>query len=76
VLKSSDEKAVRLVLAPLNLKLFALVCSVPHAFGLGGYRQSFDLTTLMDFIPSANALSNVSSFTREMIGPAYYNLKF
>lgn len=40
------------------------------------YRQSFNRTTLMDFIPSANALSNVSSFTREMIGRAYYNLKF
>lgn len=40
------------------------------------YRQSFGRTTVMDFIPSAEAVRNVSLFVREMMGRAYYNLKF
>ena len=40
------------------------------------YRQSFDRLTFMDFIPSSRALDDVSIFVREMIGRAYYYIKF
>jgi uncharacterized SAM-binding protein YcdF (DUF218 family) len=32
--------------------------------------------TFMSFLPSANALSGTSFFVREMIGRAYYDLKY
>ena len=40
------------------------------------FQNSKSKTTMMDFIPSAGALSNTSHFVREMIGRFYYNLKY
>ena len=40
------------------------------------FQNSKSKTTMMDFIPSAGALSNTSHFVREMIGRLYYNLKY
>jgi uncharacterized SAM-binding protein YcdF (DUF218 family) len=39
------------------------------------YRQRFDRITVMDFIPSAEALDDLSLVLREMIGRAYYALR-
>jgi uncharacterized SAM-binding protein YcdF (DUF218 family) len=39
------------------------------------YRQNFDRITAMDFIPSAEALDDMSLFVRELIGRAYYALR-
>ena len=39
------------------------------------YRQGFDTVTVMDFIPSAGALNNMSLFVREMIVRTYYALR-
>ena len=39
------------------------------------YRQSDSAITVMDAIPSAAALDNISLFTREMIGRAYYAIR-
>lgn len=35
-------------------------------------RQNFDHITAMDFIPSAEALNDMSHFVQELIGRAYY----
>ena len=40
------------------------------------FRASADELTLMDFIPSANALKETSFFVREMIGRLYYIIKY
>jgi uncharacterized SAM-binding protein YcdF (DUF218 family) len=40
------------------------------------YRQGSGRLTFMDFIPSSGALDDVSIFAREMIGRAYYHIKF
>ena len=40
------------------------------------FRASADELTLMDFIPSANALKDTSFFVREMIGRLYYVIKY
>ena len=40
------------------------------------FQNSKSKTTMMDFIPSAGALSQTSHFVREMIGRLYYNLKY
>ena len=40
------------------------------------FRASADKITLMDFIPSANALKDTSFFVREMIGRLYYAIKY
>ncbi|MDG3042438.1 YdcF family protein [Roseicyclus marinus] len=39
------------------------------------YRQDYDAMTFMDVIPSAAALDDISLFTREMIGRAYYAIR-
>lgn len=39
------------------------------------YRQDFDRITAMDFIPSAEALDDLSLVVREVIGRAYYALR-
>jgi uncharacterized SAM-binding protein YcdF (DUF218 family) len=39
------------------------------------YRQSHGAMTFMDLIPSAAALDDISLFTREMIGRAYYAIR-
>lgn len=39
------------------------------------YRQNFDAVSITDVIPSASALNQISLFTREMIGRAYYALR-
>ena len=39
------------------------------------YRQNFNHITAMDFIPSAEALEDMSLFVRELIGQAYYALR-
>jgi len=39
------------------------------------YRQEFDRITAMDFIPSAEALADMSLVVREVIGRAYYALR-
>ena len=40
------------------------------------FRASADKITLMDFIPSADALKDTSFFVREMIGRLYYAIKY
>jgi uncharacterized SAM-binding protein YcdF (DUF218 family) len=40
------------------------------------FKNSVKKLTIMDFIPSANSLSNTTKFIREMIGRFYYNLKY
>ena len=40
------------------------------------FRASANELTLMDFIPSANALKDTSFFVREMIGRRYYAIKY
>lgn len=45
----------------------------PHAVD---FRAVAANTTIMDFIPSADALDDTSTFVREMIGRAYYWLKY
>ena len=40
------------------------------------FRNSKSKTTMMNFIPSAESLSQTSHFVREMIGRLYYNLKY
>jgi uncharacterized SAM-binding protein YcdF (DUF218 family) len=39
------------------------------------YRQNFDAVSITDIIPSAGALNQISLFTREMIGRAYYAIR-
>lgn len=39
------------------------------------YRQDQDRVTIMDIIPDAEALDDISLFVREMIGRAYYALR-
>jgi uncharacterized SAM-binding protein YcdF (DUF218 family) len=45
----------------------------PHAVD---FRAGATNATIMDFIPSAGALDDTSKFVREMIGRAYYWLKY
>lgn len=45
----------------------------PHAVD---FRAGTTDTTIMDFIPSTGALDDTSKFVREMIGRAYYWLKY
>ena len=40
------------------------------------FQNSKSKTTMMNFIPSAESLSQTSHFVREMIGRLYYNLKY
>jgi len=40
------------------------------------FKNSKSKTTIMNFIPSAESLSQTSHFVREMIGRLYYNLKY
>ena len=40
------------------------------------FQNSKSKTTIMGFIPSAEALFDTSHFVREMIGRLYYNLKY
>ena len=40
------------------------------------FQKELSKITFMSFVPSANALSGTSFFVREMIGRAYYNLKY
>ena len=40
------------------------------------FQKGLSKITFMSFVPSANALSGTSFFVREMIGRAYYNLKY
>ena len=40
------------------------------------FKNSKSKTTMMNFIPSAESLSQTSYFVREMIGRLYYNLKY
>lgn len=40
------------------------------------FRSSYHNTTMMDFLPNANALNNTSSAIREMIGRAWYALRY
>ncbi len=40
------------------------------------FRKGASKLTFMSFIPSANSLDNTSFFVREMIGRAYYKLKY
>jgi len=40
------------------------------------FKNSKSKTTMMNFIPSAESLSQTSHFVREMIGRLYYNLKY
>ncbi|MBF9046443.1 YdcF family protein [Rhodobacterales bacterium LSUCC0031] len=39
------------------------------------YRQEFNRVTIIDFIPDAEALDDISLFVREMIGRAYYAIR-
>jgi uncharacterized SAM-binding protein YcdF (DUF218 family) len=40
------------------------------------FLSSADASSIMDFIPSAHGFYKTSFFVREMIGRAYYSLKY
>ena len=60
---------------PRAIKVFDTAGLQPTAFAVD-FKVSAERITLMSFLPSGGSFQQTSFFVREMIGRAYYHLKY